>query len=99
MDSTLSNDLRQALRNLTVSQKRVNAVRDLALMNSRDYKEIVHEVERHIAKTPADKRLAGIYVVDAIIRGVGFQYSTYRSYVCCALHSSCPNIIPSLCAL
>ena len=96
MDSSL---LKEALRNLTVSQKRVNAVRDLALMNSRDYKEIVHEVERHIAKTPADKRLAGIYVVDAIIRGVGFRYPTYHSYLFCALLSSRPNIIPLFCAL
>ena len=70
MERSLSNDLREALKNLSVSQKRVKAVADLALMNSRDYKEIVHEIEKHISRTSAEKRLAGIYVVDAIIRGV-----------------------------
>ncbi len=70
MERALLRDLREALKNLSVSQKRVKAVADLALMNSRDYKEIVLEIERHISKTSAEKRLAGIYVVDAIIRGV-----------------------------
>ena len=49
MERALLLDLREALKNLSVSQKRVKAVADLALMNSRDYKEIVLEIERHIS--------------------------------------------------
>ena len=52
--------LKAALRDLTsTSQARVKAVATAALSNARDYKVVVHEIEKHLWRTEADKRLAG----------------------------------------
>ncbi len=54
------------------------AVAKIALSNERAYKEIVTEIENHIRNADVDKRLAGIYVIDAIVRGVR-NYNTIKS--------------------
>jgi hypothetical protein len=52
--------LRAALKDLTsTSQTRVKAVASAALSNARDYKVVVHEIEKHLWRSDADKRLAG----------------------------------------
>lgn len=52
--------LKTALKDLTsTSQARVKAVATAALSNARDYKVVVHEIEKHLWRTEADKRLAG----------------------------------------
>jgi hypothetical protein len=68
-------ELKICLKNLSISQARVKAVAEVALKNSRNYKEVVHEVEKFIWKSSAEKRLAGLYAVDAIIRGVRVFFS------------------------
>jgi hypothetical protein len=39
------------------------------LLSRRNYKEVVYEIEKFIFKSSPDKRIAGIYVIDAVVRG------------------------------
>ncbi len=68
--SSVNDELKAALKLLTISQARVKTVADYALKNSQQFKRIVFEIENHTWRSEKDKRLAGIYVIDAIVRGV-----------------------------
>mmetsp|Transcript_66523 Transcript_66523/g.183757 ORF Transcript_66523/g.183757 Transcript_66523/m.183757 type:complete len:138 (-) Transcript_66523:113-526(-) len=62
-------EFQRALRGLTTSASSVKGVATAALSSPRDYKHHVYEIERFVVKSAAEKRLAGLYVIDAIVRG------------------------------
>ena len=85
--STEIEGLRALLKTLSVSQAKVQAVAKLALKNSQQYKQVVYSIERHITKAPAPDRLAGLYVIDAIVRGVSHIPALLQTRAYCASHA------------
>ena len=51
-----------------LSANKIQAAADAGLAYHREYKTVVHLVERFVRKQEPEKRLAGIYVIDAICR-------------------------------
>ncbi|KAL0592059.1 hypothetical protein ABG067_000712 [Albugo candida] len=63
------------------SANRVKAVASVALQYSKNYKDVVHDVEAFIWKTDKKHRLAGLYSMDAIMRQSRSKHGTKDTYV------------------
>jgi hypothetical protein len=51
-----------------VSASRVKDAAKVALANSREFKRVVYEIERFIRKSRPRDRVAGVYVIDAVVK-------------------------------
>ncbi len=80
-DSAFAAELKSTLKALSVSQTRVKALCNLALKHSREYKVVVHEIEKHIARSPAENRLAGVNGLTIKFIRVSISYIRAVSWV------------------
>ncbi|KAJ3097130.1 hypothetical protein HDU97_005132 [Phlyctochytrium planicorne] len=53
---------------LPISASKIQQLTRLALKHARNYKHVVHSIEKFLSKCSADLKLAGLYVIDSIAR-------------------------------
>lgn len=61
-------ELEVALRALSKSASSVKAAAQAALQLKNDFKQVVYDVEQFTWRSDAKKRIAGLFVMDAIVR-------------------------------
>ncbi|KAI8923098.1 hypothetical protein BC831DRAFT_472980 [Entophlyctis helioformis] len=66
---------------LPVSASKIAAISKLALRHAKHYKATVHALERFVAKCRPEYRLAGLYVIDSIVRASVKQFGIGDSNV------------------